>query len=75
MTPYVSSYKIFNVCFPGQIFVWVSVSDIASTVSPNDIKIILANGLSTFSVNAKPDFNNDPRILPRNPPSCIILRS
>ena len=45
----------------------------AATVNPNEIKILLANGLITFFTNANPVFNNGPRSLPRNPPGYFIL--
>ena len=45
----------------------------AATVSPNEIKIFLANSFITFFINGDPLFSNGPRILPRNLPDCIIL--
>ena len=36
------------------------------------MKTLLANGLSTFFINGKPDFSNGPRSLPKNPPGCPI---
>ena len=36
-----------------------SVADVAA-VSPNDVKILLANGLSTFFIVNNPVFGNDP---------------
>ena len=44
-------------------------------VNPSDIKTLLANGLSTFSINGKPGLNNSSRGLQRNPPDCVILHS
>ena len=44
-----------------------------AAVNPNDIKILLANGLSTFFIKGKPVFNNGPRSIPKNPPNCTIL--
>ena len=49
-----------------------SVAD-AVAVNLNGIKALLANDLITFFVNGNPVFNNGPRSLPRNSPSCIIL--
>ena len=44
-------------------------------VNLSDIKTLLANGLSTFSINGKPGLNNSSRGLQRNPPDCVILHS
>ena len=35
--------------------------------------MVLANDLSRFPVKGNPDFNNDPKSLPKNPPDCPIL--
>ena len=43
----------------------------AAAVNTNGIKTLLANCFSTFFIDYKPVFNNDPR----NPPDCIILNS
>ena len=45
----------------------------AADVNLNGIKTLLANGLSTFSINGKTVFNNDLRSLPRNPHNFTIL--
>ena len=37
------------------------------------LKILLANGFSTFFAKGKPVFSNAPRILPKNCPDCPIL--
>ena len=42
------------------------------TLNPNGIKILLANDLISFFMNGNPVFSNGPRLLPRNPPDCII---
>ena len=47
----------------------------AVAVNPNGIKKSLANSWSTFSINGKPVFSNQPRSLPRYPPDCIFLDS
>ena len=44
-----------------------------AAVNCNSIKMLLANGLSTFLNKDTPDFSNGPRSLPRNPPDCPIL--
>ena len=38
-----------------------------------NIKALLAIGSSTFFINEKSIFSNEPRSLPRNPPVCTIL--
>ena len=43
----------------------------AAAVNTNGIKTLLANCFSTFFIDYKPVFKNDPR----NPPDCIILNS
>ena len=45
----------------------------AAVVNPSGIKILLANGVSTFFINGRPTYINGPRNLPRNPPDCTIL--
>ena len=52
-------------------FLWVPASTAA--VNPNYIKILLANGWSTFFINGKPTFTNGPRRPPRNPPDSIVF--
>ena len=54
-------------------FLWIaaSVAD-AVAVNPNDIKMLLANGLSTFYIKWKPVFSNGLKSLPRNPPDYPI---
>ena len=42
---------------------------------PNGITTLLAKGLSTFLINDNPVFSNGPKILPKNPPDCLILCS
>ena len=70
--PSISSFDIISavvrepknfLCIPA------SAADDAA-VNPNGIKALLANGLITFF---HPVFTNEPRSLPRNPTSCIIL--
>ena len=46
---------------------------VAAAVNPNGIKMLLADGLSTFPVKDNPVFSNGPKSLPRNPPHSPIL--
>ena len=48
------------------IFLWVaaSVSAAAAAVYPNSIKILLANGLSSFPIKGNPVFSNGPKSIP-----------
>ena len=45
----------------------------AAVVTPNGIKMVLANGLSSFFINGKPVFSDGPKSLPRSPSDCNIL--
>ena len=45
----------------------------ASDDSPNVIKMLLRNGLSTFPIKGKLVFSNSLRSLPRNPIDCPFL--
>ena len=47
----------------------------SAAVNSYVIKTLLANDLSTYFINGKPTFINDPKRLPRNPPACIILEN
>ena len=50
--PFISSFEIINVVTPdAKIFLWTaaSVAGVAAD-NPNDTEMLLANGLSTFSV-------------------------
>ena len=42
---------------------------------PNGITTLLAKGLSTFLIKDNPVFSNGPKVLPKNPPDCLILCS
>ena len=44
-------------------------------INLNDIKTLLANGLSTFLVKNNPFLRNGPKSLPKNPSDCPILFS
>ena len=71
----ISSFGIISAIIPdSKIFFWIiaSVADFAA-VNPNGTGTLLANGLSTSFIKAKPVFNNGPRTLPENPPDCTIL--
>ena len=49
------------------IFFWIPASVAnAATVDPNDIKMLLANGLRIFSINGNPTFKSGLRNLLRN---------
>ena len=52
----------------------VSVAD-APAFNPNDIKILLDNGLSTLPIKDKPVFSNGPIDLPRNSRDSSILHN
>ena len=56
------------------ILLWIaaSVAD-AAPVNPNGIKMLLANGLSTFSIKGNAVFSMGPTSLPKNPPDWPIL--
>ena len=58
--------------YPIQTFTYESAAD-AATVNPNGIKMLLANGLSTFFIKGKSALSNGPKSLPRNSPDCPIL--
>ena len=58
------------------IFSWIdSFVAYTAAVNPNNIKAILANGLSRFPIKGNPVFSDGPKILPRNPLDCFILRN
>ena len=72
---FISSFEIVNVVLQDpKIFLWIvtSAADTAA-VTPNSIKALLANGLSTFPIKDNPVFSDGPKSLPRNPPECRIL--
>ena len=45
----------------------------AAEVNARGINKLLASGSIIFFINDNPVFSNGPRILPRNPPNCIIV--
>ena len=71
---FIPSFKI-NVVVPDpNIFIWIAASVFdAAALNPNVIKMLLANGLSTFHIKGNPVFRNGPKSLPKNPPDCTIL--
>ena len=42
-------------------------------VSPNGIKTLSANGLSTFFMKSNPVFSNGPKSFPKSPHDCPVL--
>ena len=40
----------------------------AAAANPNVIKILLANGLTTFPIKSNPGFSDSPKCLPISPP-------
>ena len=75
MIPFISSLKITDAVKPDPtIFSWIAASFVdAAVVNPNGIKMLLANGLSEFSIKGNPVFNNGSISLPKNPPDCSVL--
>ena len=72
----ISSFDIISNVDPDPtMFLCIPVSVADAAVNPNGIKMLLDNGLITFSINCKTVFSNGPRSLPRNPPNCTILDS
>ena len=75
MLSFISSLEIANgVVLDPNIFIWIaaSISDDAA-VNPNNIKTLLANGLSTFPIKGNPFSSNGPKSLPKNPSNYPIL--
>ena len=75
MISFISSLEIINVVLPEpDVFLWIaaSVAD-AAVVSPNGIKTLLANGLSTFFTKGNLVFNNCPKSVPKNPADFSVL--
>ena len=57
-----------------KIFLWIAASVAnAAAVNPNGMKMLLANGLSTFPIKDNSAFSNGPKWLPKNLPDCPIL--
>ena len=70
MISFISSLEIIFIVVPdSNIFLEIvaSAAD-AAVVNPNEIKTLLANGLSTFLIKYNPDYSNSPKSLPINPP-------
>ena len=75
MISFISLLEIINVVLPDpNIFLRIaaSVAD-AAAVNPNGIKMLLANGVSTFSINGTLIFSNVSKNIRKNPPDCPIL--
>ena len=73
MISFIFLFRIIDVVLPDpSIFVWIATST-ADAVNPNDIKTLLANGLSTFPIKDSPCFSNGPKSQPKNPHDCHIL--
>ena len=53
------------------LWIAASVAD-AAVIDPKGVKMLLANGLSTFPIKGNPIFNNGPKGLPKNPSDCTI---
>ena len=72
---FISLFEINKVVVPDpNIFLRIPASAAdAAAINPKGIKILLANGLTTFFINGNPVFSNGPSNLPRNPPDWIIL--
>ena len=70
----IPSFEIINAVVPGIIILlWITESTAdAAAVNLHGIKIILANGLSTFLITDNAVFSNGPRSLTRNPPNCTV---
>ena len=73
----ISAFEIINVVTPNPIFFLLIPASAVDTAAgePNGIKTRLGNGLRTFFIKSKPDFNNVSRSLTRNPLDCLILDS
>ena len=62
---FISSFQIINVVLPDRdIFLCIAalVAD-GAAVNRNDIKTLIANGLSTFPIKGSPVFSNVPKSL------------
>ena len=83
MISFISSFEIVNVsrfdksegrATDPRTFLRIAESVAAAVaVNLNDIKTLLANCLSTFSIKDNPVFSNDPKSIPTNTPGCTIL--
>ena len=77
MILWISSLEIVNIVEPDpNIFFWIAASVAgAAGVNLNDIKTLLANGLSTILIKHHPVFRNGLRNLPKDLPDFPILCS
>ena len=70
----ISSLEIINPVAPDQsIFLWINASIVAAAIRPNGVKTLFVNVLSTFPIKGNPFFSHGPKIIPKNPPDCLIL--
>ena len=75
---FISSFDVTSIVVPDPeapdpiTFLWIPVS---AAVNSNGIRTLLVNCVSTFFINGKPTFSNDPRKLPQKPPHecCSLL--
>ena len=68
MISLISLLEIINVVLPNP----KSVAD-AAVVNPNEIKTLIASGLSTFFIKGSPVFSNGHKCLLKYPSDCTIL--
>ena len=76
MISFISSFEMNNVVVQdSKLFLWMAISVADAAVYSNNIKMPLANGLSTVPIKGNPVFNNGPKSLSKNRPDCPILRN
>ena len=68
-----SSFEIINVVPNPNIFLGIAASVTDASVNRNGIRMLLANGLSTFPIKGNPVFSNGHKILSKNPPDFPVL--
>ena len=83
MISFISSFEIVNVsrfdksegrATDPKTFLWIVESVAVSVaVNLNDVKTLLANCFSTFSIKDNLIFSNGPKSIPANTPDCTIL--
>ena len=72
---FISSWKIINVALPNlNFFLWIAAL-VGAAANPNGIKMLLANGLSTFPVKGNPGFNGLSKSLSKNTSDCNNLHA
>ena len=71
---FTSSLEIISVVkLDPNTFLWIAASVATAAVTPNGIKTLSANGLSTFPIKGNPVFSNGPKSLPKNPADSTTL--